>query len=81
MQRLRVMLELSNRLPALGRDAEAYEVCRQFIKEFPDYPDELLIYRRLEDLAVKLGKKDDAEKYQGEIMRLSSAAGHPGKSP
>jgi uncharacterized protein (TIGR03790 family) len=81
MQRLRVMLELSSRLPALGRDAEAYEICRQLIKEFPDYPDELLIYHRLEDLAGKLGKKDEAEKYQAEIARLSSAAGHSGKSP
>jgi uncharacterized protein (TIGR03790 family) len=71
-QRDRVMLTLAHWLIAQDRDSEAYEVYQEFIKEFPDYPDQNTIYRLLLNLADKLGKKDDATKYQGEINQINS---------
>ena len=46
--------------------------------QFPDYPDLLLIYQRLLPLAQKLGKKEEVERCQHEIQRLSPAP--PAKS-
>jgi uncharacterized protein (TIGR03790 family) len=74
-QRVRVMLELGARLAAQGRDAETYAVYQEFIAKCSDYPDQVTIYRRLFDLAQKLGKKEEAEKYQKEIARQSSPSG------
>ncbi|MDB6068557.1 MAG: hypothetical protein JWR26_4765 [Pedosphaera sp.] len=79
-QRIRLMLTLADRLVPLDRDAEAYEVYRQFLKEFPDYPDQLSIYKRLLDLAHKLGKKDDTAEFEHEISRLAPS-GQTQKGP
>ncbi|HWF20199.1 MAG TPA: TIGR03790 family protein [Verrucomicrobiae bacterium] len=81
-QRVRVMLTLSERLMASGRDEEAYQVYQQFLKDCPDYPDPLFIYRSLLGLAEKLDHKSDAAKYQREITelnepRIPSAKGPP----
>jgi uncharacterized protein (TIGR03790 family) len=70
-QRIRVMLQLDQWLAQAGRDQAAYELLQQFLKEFPDYPDLLLVYRRLLPLAQKLGALTDAERYQREISRLA----------
>ena len=70
-QRVRLMLALANQLPSLGRDAEAYQVYQDFLKRFPDYPNPGAIYRPLRDLAEKLGRSQEAEKYQREIDRLT----------
>jgi hypothetical protein len=65
------MLQLDQWLAQAGRDQAAYELLQQFLKEFPDYPDLLLVYRRLLPLAQKLGALTDAERYQREISRLA----------
>jgi tetratricopeptide (TPR) repeat protein len=70
-QRIRVMLTLADRLLQLKREPEAFEVYQQFLKEFPDYPDQLFVYKRLLDLAHSLGKTGDAEEFQHEISRLA----------
>ena len=70
-QRVRVMLTLAEHLIPLGRDQEAYEVYEQFLKQFPDYPDPLALYKSLLELAQKLGKKEASEKYQHEVSLLT----------
>ena len=70
-QRVRLLLSLAERLPALNRQPEAYEYYQKLLQEFPDYPDKLAIYRKLLSLAQKLGKTTDVEQYQAEINRLA----------
>jgi tetratricopeptide (TPR) repeat protein len=79
-QRVRIMLALADRLISLQRNEEAYLVYQQFLKEVPDYADELFIYRRLLDLAQKLGKKDDADKFEHQVSHLA-APSQPPKGP
>jgi len=80
-QRIRLTLALANRLIALQRTQEAYELYQQFLKNTPDYPDPLFIYRRLANLAQKLGKQDDAEKYERQVSRLSLPSAEVPKGP
>ena len=70
-QRIRLLLTLAERLPALDRQQEAYEDYQKLLQEFPDYPDKLAIYRKLLPLAQKLDKKADAERFEADIIRLS----------
>jgi uncharacterized protein (TIGR03790 family) len=72
-QRVRLMQTLAVKLLALGRDEEAYDLYQQFLKEFPDYPDLLGIYRKMLPLAQKL-KKSDAANIEAEVKRLSPPA-------
>ena len=58
-QRVRVSLTLADRLVDAGREREACDVYRQFIKDCPDYPDLPVVQRRLDELAQKLGKTFD----------------------
>jgi uncharacterized protein (TIGR03790 family) len=71
-QRIRVMINLASQQMALGRQPEAYAVFQQFLKEFPDYPDQLPIYRQLLTLAQHLGKPEDVAAYEHEASRLAS---------
>ena len=71
-QRIRVMIELASELMALGRQIDAYAVYQQFLREFPDYPDQLPIYRQLLALAQHLGKPEDVAVYEHEARRLAS---------
>jgi tetratricopeptide (TPR) repeat protein len=66
-QRIRLMLTLGEKLPALDKAAEAYEIYKQFVKQFPDYPDKTNIVRKLLPLAQKLNKTADVEKYEAEL--------------
>ena len=80
-QRIRITLALAGRLAASQRDQESYDVYRQFLKDVPDYPDDLDVYRRLRELAQKLGKKTDADRYAHEVSRLTAPPGSPHKGP
>ena len=72
-QRVRVTLTLGVRLVALGRNQEAYDLYRQFLKQSPDYPDQLNIYRHLRSLAGKLGHGAEVDDFEREINRLAPA--------
>ena len=72
-QRIRVSLNLAAQLVQQSREADAYAVYQQFLKDAPDYPDQVTIYRELVRLARKLDHKDDAEKYQRDVDRLTPA--------
>jgi len=70
-QRIRLRLTLGEKLVALNRDRDANEDYEKLLEESPAYADTLAIYRKLLMLAQKLDKKEDAEKYQAQIQRLS----------
>jgi tetratricopeptide (TPR) repeat protein len=70
-QKIRLLLTLGERYLAQNQDADAYTDYQRLIKDFPNYPDKLAIYKKLLPLAQKLEKKDDAEAYQAEITRLT----------
>jgi len=63
-QRVRLLLTTGEKFAAVDRNAEAYEQYQQLLKEFPDFPDLPSIYKRLVQLAQKLNKKGDVEKYE-----------------
>lgn len=63
-QRVRLLLDLGEKLSALDRAAEAYEAYRTLLREYPDYPDKHAIYRDLLPLAQKLHKKDEVAVYE-----------------
>jgi uncharacterized protein (TIGR03790 family) len=70
-QRVRLLLTLGDKLLALDRVPDAYGDYQRLLREVPDYPDKLSIYRKLLPLAQKLDKKADAEQYEAQISRLS----------
>ena len=70
-QQWRLLLTLAERLTALQREAEAYGDYLQVLRQCPDYPDKLGLYRKLLPLAQKLKKTDDAQQYEAEINRLN----------
>lgn len=74
-QRVRLSLNLADQLIAVGRDAEALDVFRQFVKDCPDYPDLASVQQRLADLAQKLGKTVTAS------QPTNSAPPPPNKPP
>jgi uncharacterized protein (TIGR03790 family) len=66
-QRIRLRLTLGEKLAALNRDEDAYSNYQKFLEESPDYPDKVSIYRKLLPLAQKLGKNEDAAKYEKQL--------------
>jgi uncharacterized protein (TIGR03790 family) len=72
-QKIRLLLNVANRRTYFGAHQVAYDYYRQFLKEFPDYPDLLAVYQKMLPLAEKLNKKEDAERWQKEIQRLTPA--------
>ena len=74
-QKARILLLLAHRRSLYGPDEKALEHYRQFLTEFPDYPDKLTIYRKALPLAQKVGDKTEVERCQAEIKRLSTAPG------
>jgi uncharacterized protein (TIGR03790 family) len=74
-QKLRLLLTLGEKLGALERAAEAAAAYERLLRDFPDYPDKLSVYRRLLPLARKLERTADADRYEAEINRLSPPPG------
>ena len=72
-QRVRLMLTLAVRLAAAGRYQEASNLYRRFLKQTPDFPDQILIYRHLRDLAFRMGHEADAGNFEREVSRLGPA--------
>ncbi|MBI2947541.1 MAG: TIGR03790 family protein [Verrucomicrobia bacterium] len=71
-QKTRLLLELGRTFELSGAPDEAIGVYRKFIREFPEYPDLLGIYRKLLPLADRLKRAEEKELYQKEIERLTS---------
>jgi len=70
-QRIRLMLTLAAKREALGPPDTAFELYQKFLKEYPNYPDQLLIYQKLLPLAKRLNRTAEAEEYANRIRLLT----------
>ncbi len=70
-QQVRLLLTLGREHAAHGGTQAAFDAYRRLLKDVPDYPDALAIYKQLRPLAQTLGRKEDAQRYDQEIKRLS----------
>ena len=73
-QKVRLLLNLGDKLQALGREPEAYEQYQTLLRDFPAYPDKAGILRVLVPLARKLDKQSDLETYEAQLRVLSTAS-------
>lgn len=71
-QKVRLVFTVGDKLLAAGRDAEAFALWDGFYKETPGFPGALSLSQKLEPLASKLKKSDDAKRYRKEIKRLEA---------
>ncbi len=82
-QRIRLRLTLADKLSLADASDEkknlpdAIADYEALLRENPDYPDKLGIYRKLLPLAKKLGNQDEIAKYEREIKRPSESASKP----
>jgi len=67
MQRVRLLLTVTEKLTELNREQEAYANYLTVLQDFPSYPDKLAVHKKLLPLAEKLNKKQDVEKWQAAI--------------
>ena len=70
-QRTRVMLGQAQLLTLYTRRQQALDLYRQFLKEFPDYPDRLGIYQKMLPVAQDLNQPAEVARCQKEIERLA----------
>ena len=73
-QRIRLRLTVGDKLLSLERNEEALANFQKFLEENPSYPDLLEIYRKLLPLAQKLGKKDEAAKWENYLNTTNAPA-------
>src|SRR6266403_1962511 len=71
-QRIRVTLELGEKLRALSKEEEAYDYYVAVLKESPDFPGKRDIVQKLLPLARKMNKSADVQKYEAELKNLSA---------
>jgi tetratricopeptide (TPR) repeat protein len=70
-QKTRLLLGLCRLQELSGREKQALEHYEQLLREIPDYPDPLAIYRQMLPLAQQLNEVEKAAQIQGHINRLS----------
>jgi uncharacterized protein (TIGR03790 family) len=71
LQAVRLTFLLGDELTTLGQEGQALALYDNFLKADPDYPDALLLYKKMEPMAKKLHKKSQAKLYAREIERLT----------
>jgi uncharacterized protein (TIGR03790 family) len=70
-QRIRLLMKCAERRSMYGPDAKAYGHYETLLKENPDYPDALKVYRLMLPLAQRMNNAAAIEQCQKEIKRLS----------
>jgi hypothetical protein len=73
-QRLRLLLKCAERRTLYGPDAKAYAHYEALLKENPDYPDALRVWRSMLPLAQRMNNAAAAEQCRKEIKRLTPPA-------
>jgi uncharacterized protein (TIGR03790 family) len=63
-QRIRIRLTLGEKLEQQKLDPETYDNYQNLLRESPDYPGKVSIYRKLLALARELNKPDDVARYE-----------------
>jgi tetratricopeptide (TPR) repeat protein len=64
LERLRLDLKAAPLLTSLGHADQAYEIYQSILKDYPNYLEKKDLYERLSDVASRLHKDDEAERYQ-----------------
>jgi tetratricopeptide (TPR) repeat protein len=72
-QRIRLQLTLGEKLAAAGQEEAAISSLTQLIKDNPDYPDAVSVYRRLVALSEELGDTARTLQYQQAIQSLTGS--------
>jgi tetratricopeptide (TPR) repeat protein len=67
LEKLRISLNAGALFSSLGRAEQAYQIYKDLIENYPNYPGKKDLYERLSGVAEKLNKKDEATEY----LRLS----------
>ncbi len=62
-QEIRLLLTIGELQKQNGRDLQAFDAYKKLIATAPDYAGAAFVYQQLADLADKLGKKSEAEKF------------------
>jgi len=70
-QHIRLLLTLGEKLTTLDQTREALDYYEQLVQNFPNYPDKLMVYKKLLPLAQKLDQKDTVAKAEAEINQHS----------
>jgi len=73
MQKLRLLLTLAERRSSYGPDRIGLEFYQRLLKEYPDYPDLLGLYRKMLPVAKRMRDTSTIERCEREITRLSAA--------
>jgi len=71
LQRLRLRLQLVEKLQALNREEDTFANYEKLLEENPALPDKLSTYRKLLTLAQKLGKPEAVAKYEAQVKALT----------
>jgi uncharacterized protein (TIGR03790 family) len=70
-QRIRLLMKCAERRSVYGPDEKAYAHYETLLKENPDYPDALKVYRLMLPLAQRMNNAAAIEQCQKEIKRVS----------
>ncbi|HUS34702.1 MAG TPA: TIGR03790 family protein [Verrucomicrobiae bacterium] len=70
-QRLKITFTLAPMLNNLGRGRDAYALYQGLIRDYPQYPDPLQLYRKIVPLAQQHGKPDEAAEYNRMVKELT----------
>ena len=70
-QRIRLLMKCAERRSVYGPDAKAYAHYETLLKENPDYPDSLKVYRLMLPVAQRMNNAAAIEQCQKEVKRLS----------
>jgi tetratricopeptide (TPR) repeat protein len=71
LQRVKITFTLANMQNNLGRSREAYELYQGLLRDYPNFPDLLQIYRKILPLAEQHGKPGEAAEYSRAIKALA----------
>ncbi|MGD0815742.1 MAG: TIGR03790 family protein [Verrucomicrobiota bacterium] len=71
LQAVRLTLDMGDNLASSGKVDQALDLCDAFLEAHPAYPDALVLYRKLEQMAEQIHKSSQARRYAKEIERLT----------
>lgn len=74
-QRLRIILTLAPMQTSFNKDKEAYALYQTLLRDFPDYPNRLLVLQKILPLADRFAKPAEIEEYQKALKELTPAPG------
>lgn len=64
LQRLRVTLSAASLLSSFGKAGEAFELYQALLRDYPNYSAQKDIYERLAKVATRLGKTEEAARFE-----------------